>query len=108
MLACTVPASKNKRSACTQPGTHVFVDLHTNQNPSRVIHEHTVHEGTRLSTWYTPASTSNTQVTRVHAGKNGDTQVRSPLSTSTLWYLHGINHHSIGLSTHYDYYCAFH
>ena len=33
-------------------------------------------------------------------------QVRLPLSTGTLYgrYLRGINHRSIGLSTHYDYY----
>ena len=48
------------------------------------------------------------QVTRVHAGKRSDTQVRSPLSAGALWYLRGINHRSIGLSTCYDYYHAFH
>ena len=84
MLACTVPVSKNKRSACKQPGTWVFVDLHANGNPFCVIHEHTVHEGGSLGTRYTPASTSNTQVTKVHAGKKGDTQVRLPLSTGAL------------------------
>ena len=35
-------------------------------------------------------------------------QVRSPLSTGALCYLRGINHCSIGLSTRYDYYHAFH
>ena len=47
------------------------------------------------------------QITRIHAGKKGDTQVRSPLSTGTLWHLRGINHRSIGLSTRHDYYLAF-
>ena len=55
-----------------------------------------------------PASTSSMQVTRVHGGKKGDTQVCSPLSIGTLWYLRGINYHSVGLSTQYDYYHAFH
>ena len=51
---------------------------------------------------------SNTQVTRVHVGEKGDMQVRSPFSSGTLWYLCGINHRSIGLSTRYDYYHPFH
>ena len=93
---------------CTQPGTHVFCRLHANKNPSRVIHEYTVHEDASLGTRYTLASMSNTQVTRVHAGKKDDTQVRSPLSTDALWYLRGINNHSIGLSARYDYYHVFH
>ena len=76
-----------------------FVDLHANGNPLRVTHERTVHEDASLGKRYTPASTSNTQVTRVHASKKGDTQVRLPLSISALWYLRGINHHSIGLFT---------
>ena len=88
--------------------TCFFLNLHANGNPSRVLHERTVHEGASLGTRYMPASMSNTQVTRVHAGKKGDTQVRSPLSTIALWYLGGINHRSIGLSTRYDYYHAFH
>ena len=83
-----------------------MLDLHANGNPFCVIHEHTVHEGTSLGTRYTPTSTSNTQVTTVHAGKKGDTQVRLPLSA--LQYLYGINHCSIGLSTRYDYYHVFH
>ena len=98
-LACAVPASKNTRSACAQPGQRVFVDLHANRNPLRVTRERTVHEDVSLGKRCTPASTSNTQVTRVHASKKGDTQVRLPLSISALWYLRGINHHSIGLST---------
>ena len=76
-----------------------FVDLHANGNPLRVTHERTVHEDASLGKQYTPASTSNTQVTRVHASKKGDTQVCLPLSIGALWYLCGINHHSIGLST---------
>ena len=84
-----------------------FGDLHANRNPSRVIHECTVHEGASLGTQYMPTSVSNTWVARVHAGKKGDTQVRSPLSTGALWYLRGINHRSIGLSTRYDHYHAF-
>ena len=98
MLECAVPTSKNTRSVCIQPGRCVFCRLHTNKNPSHVIHEHTVHEDVSLGTRYTLASTSNTQVTRVHTGKKGDTQVRSPLSTGALWYHRGINHRSIGLS----------
>ena len=46
-----------------------FVDLHANGNPLRVTHERTVHEEASLGKRYTPASTSNTQVTRVHASK---------------------------------------
>ena len=107
MLACTVPMNKNTRSACAQPGTRIFVDLHTNGNPSCVIHKRTVHEGATLGTRYTPTSMSTTQVTRVHPGKKGDMQVRSLLSTGTLWYLRDINHSSVGLSTRYDYYHAF-
>ena len=76
-----------------------FVDLQANGNPLRVTREHTVHEDASLGKRYTTASTSNTQVTRVHAYKKGDTQVRLPLSIGALWYLCGINHHSIGLST---------
>ena len=78
MLVCAVPASKNTHSECSQPGKRIFVNLHTNGNPSRVIHECTVHEGAGLGTQYTPASTSTTQVTRVKAIKKGDTQVCSP------------------------------
>ena len=104
MVTCTVPASKNTYS---QEHTF-FVDLYTIGNPSCVIHEPTVHDGASLASRYTPISMSNTQVTRVHAGKKGDTQVHSPLSTGALWYLRGINHCSIGLSTHYDYYHVFH
>ena len=59
-----VPASKNTRSACAQPGTRIFADLHTNGNPLHVIQECTVHKGTSLVTRYAPASTSNMQVTR--------------------------------------------
>ena len=55
-----------------------------------------------------PASTSNTQVTRIYAGKMGATQVRLPFSTDALWYLCGINHRSIGLSSRYGFYNAFH
>ena len=95
-LACAVPASKNTRSACAQPGPRVF---YANRNPLRVTRERTVHEDASLGKRHTPASTSNTRVTRVHASKKGDTQVRLPLSIGTLCYLHGINHHSIGLST---------
>ena len=50
MLACTVPTSKNTCFTCTQPGTHRFVHLHANGNPSHVIHERTVCEGTSLGT----------------------------------------------------------
>ena len=83
---------------------HVFfVDLHANGNPLHVTRERTVHKDASLGKRYTPASTSNTssntQVTRVHASKKGDMQVRLPLSIGALWYLRGINHHSIGLST---------
>ena len=66
-LACTVPVSENTRSACAQLGIRVFGDLHANRNPSRVIHECTVHEGASLGTRFMPASTRNTQVARVHA-----------------------------------------
>ena len=69
MFTCAVPASKNTCSECSQPGRHIFVDLHAIGNPSCVIHERTVHEDVSLGTRYTPASTSNTQVTRVHADK---------------------------------------
>ena len=98
-LTCAVPASKNTRSACAQPGLRVFVDLHANGNPLLVTRERTVHEDASLGKRYTPASTSNTRVTRVHTSKKGVTQVRLPLSIGALWYLRGINHHSIGLST---------
>ena len=108
MLTRAVLTSKNTRSECAQPGTHVFVYLHVNGNPSRVIHECIVHERASLGKQYMPASTSNTQVTRVHECEEGDMQVRSPLSTGPLWYLRCIDHHSIGLSTHYDYYHEFH
>ena len=37
-----------------------------------------------------PASTSNTQVTRVHASKKSNAQVCSLLSTNALWHPHGI------------------
>ena len=50
MLTCTVPARKNARFVCAQPGTHVFADLHTNKNPSRVLQECTVHARSNLST----------------------------------------------------------
>ena len=56
----------------------LLIKLHAIGNPLHVIHKCTVHEGVGL------ASTSNTQVTRVHAGEKGDTQVRSSLSTGTL------------------------
>ena len=79
--------------------TRFFVDLHANGNPLRVTCERTVHEDESLGKRYTPTSTSKTWVTRVHASKKGDTQVRLPLSISALWYLRGSNHHSIGLST---------
>ena len=98
-LACAVPASKNTRSSCAQPGPRVFVDLHANGNPLRVTRERTVHEDASLGKRYIPTSTSNMQVTRVDASKKGDTQFRLPLSNGALWYLRGINHHSIGLST---------
>ena len=86
----------------------VFVNLHANGNPSPVIHECTIHECASLGTRYTPASTSNMQVTRVNTIKKGDTHVHSPLSTGALWYLRGINYRSIGISTRYDYYHTFH
>ena len=57
---CAVPVSKNTSFACAQPGTHIFVDLYANQNPSHVIYERTVHEGASLGTQHMPASTSNT------------------------------------------------
>ena len=98
-LACTVPTSKNTRSACAQPGPRVFADLHANGNPLHVTRERTVHEDASLGKRYTPASMSNMQVTRVHVSKKGDTQVHLPLSIGALWYLRGINHHSIGLFT---------
>ena len=96
MFACSAPASKNMHSMCAQPGKSIFVDLNTNGNPLHGIYEYTIHEGTSLGKPYTLTSMSNMQITRVHAGKKGDTQNRSPLSTVTLWYLCGINHHSIG------------
>ena len=65
-----------------------------------------MHAQASLGTRYTPASTSNTQVKRVHTGKKSYTQVHSPLSTDTLWNLCGINHHIIGLSTHYNLSCV--
>ena len=85
-----------------------FGDLHANENPSCVLHERTVHEGATLGTRYTPASTSNMQVTRVHTGKRvthkfAHLSVPAPHGT----YICGINHHSIGLFTCYDYYHAF-
>ena len=61
-----------------------FVHLHANGNPLRVTHKRTVQKGASLGTRYTPASTSNTPVTRVYVGKKGDMQVRSPLSTGAL------------------------
>ena len=72
------------------------------------MHERTVHKGASLGNGYTPASTSNTQVTRVHAGKKVETQVCLFVCTGALWYIRFINHHSIDLSIHYDYYHAFH
>ena len=103
MLVCTVPASKNTCFVCTQPGTHVFVDLHANENPSRAVHERTVHTRASLGTRYMPASMSNTQVTRVRAGKKSYTQVCLPLSTGTLWYPRGINHRTmVYISTCYN------
>ena len=50
MLEHTVPASKNTHSACAQPGTYVFIDLHPNRNPLHIIHDCTVHAHTSLGT----------------------------------------------------------
>ena len=69
MLVRTVPMSKNTHFACVQPGTHVFIDLHADVNPSHVTHGRIVHIRANLGTQYVPASTSNTRVTKVHAGK---------------------------------------
>ena len=55
-----------------------FVDLHAHGNPLCVTRERTVHEDASLGKRYTPASTSNMQVTRVHESKKGDTQVCLP------------------------------
>ena len=106
ILVCIVPASKNTRFACVQPKICIFVDLHTNKNPLRVSHECTTYACASLGTQYTPASTNNTQVTRVPAGKKSYTQVCSPFSTGTLEYLRGINHCIIGLFTSYNLSCT--
>ena len=41
MLAHTVPASNNSRCTCAQLGSRIFIDLHTNGNPLRLMHEYT-------------------------------------------------------------------
>ena len=48
------------------------------------------------------------QVIKAHAGNKSNMQVYLPLNTGTLWHPHGINHRNINLSTHYNYYHAFH
>ena len=75
MLTRTVPASKNTRSACVQPGTCLFIDLHANGNRLYVIHKCTVHACASLGTRYMPTSTSNTQVSRVDTGKKSNKEV---------------------------------
>ena len=46
------------------------------------------------------------QVKRVHMQLRSNTQVCKPLSTGTLWYLLGINHCIIGLSTRCNLSCV--
>ena len=106
MLTRTVPACKIHVS-CAHSNEHAFFgNLHASKNPSRVTYECTVHGRASLVTRYTPTSMSNTQVKRVHTGKNSYTQVREPISTGALWYLRGINHRIMGLSTRYNLTCV--
>ena len=96
MLARTLPAFKITHIACT----HVFfANLHANKNPLHVTRQHIVQARASLGTRYTPASTSGTQVTRVHASSKSYTQVCSRLSAGAPWYLHGTA--IIGLTTCY-------
>ena len=83
-----------------------LANLHANEKPYRVSHKCTIQAHARIGTRYMPSSTSDTQVTRVHAGKKSYTQVCSPLSTGTLWYLRVINHRIIALSTRYNLSCV--
>ena len=52
-----------------------------------------------------PVSMSNMQVKRAHTVEKSYMQICSPVSTGALWYLHGINHCIIGLSTRYNLSC---
>ena len=105
MPARTVPVAKNTVS-CAHNYEHMFfANLHVNENPLHVTHEHTVDRLVSLVTRYKPESTSNTQVKRIHEGKKSYTQVCSPLSTGTLSismasittslvYLHAVTYHA--------------
>ena len=82
-----------------------FANLHINENPSCLTHERTIQACMSLGTRYTPASVSDMQVTRVHAGKNSYMQVCSRLSTvahgivvgsitTSLLYLLAVTYHA--------------
>jgi len=53
MLTRTVPVLKITRIKCVQPLTHVFANLHTNENPLRVTHKRTIQAHASLGTRYT-------------------------------------------------------
>ena len=55
--------------------------MQTKIHPLRVTREFTVQARVSLGTQYTPASTSDTQVTRVHAGK----ELHASIFTSQYW-----------------------
>ena len=67
-----------------------FLQIYTQ---AKIPREHSIQAHASAGTRYTPASTSDTQVTRVHANSKSYTQVCSLLNTSVPWYLRGVNHH---------------
>ena len=51
-------ASNNAHSACAQPGSCIFIDLHADGNPLGLMHEYTVHSSASLGTRYISVSTT--------------------------------------------------